>query len=161
MMCKMLSIGERSGLMPIRVVSSANFRSLTEGSLVVQSFVYREKSSGGRTQPWGAPVLIVRVLDENFPSLTTCCLSVGKLVIHWQTEVGMESCVSLFWTVSGMIVKSWAEVYKQDPHIRPWFVQMLQDEVQSLALKVNCRGSSGVLQISQNQSFKWLHDHRR
>ncbi len=101
------------------------------------------------------------VLDENFPSLTTCCLSVGKLVIHWQTEVGMESCVSLFWTVSGMIVKSWAEVYKQDPHIRPWSVQMLQDEVQSLALKVNCRGSSGVLQISQNQSFKWLHDHRR
>ncbi len=39
------------------VVSSANFRSLTEGSLDVQSFVYREKSSGERTQPWGAPGL--------------------------------------------------------------------------------------------------------
>ncbi len=42
-----------------------------EWSLDVQSFVYREKSSVGRTQPRGAPVLIVRVLDENFPSLTT------------------------------------------------------------------------------------------
>ncbi len=28
-------------------------------------------------------------------------------------------------------VKSGAEVYKQDPHIRPWSVQMLQDEVQT------------------------------
>ncbi len=27
----------------------------------------------------GAPVLMVRVLDENFPSLTSCCLSVRKL----------------------------------------------------------------------------------
>ncbi len=36
---------------PMTVVSSANFRSLTEGSLDVQSFVYREKSSGERTQP--------------------------------------------------------------------------------------------------------------
>ncbi len=28
-------------------------------------------------------------------------------------------------------VKSGAEVYKQDPHISPWYVQILQDEVQS------------------------------
>ncbi len=89
---------------PISVVSSANFRSLTEGSLDVQSLVYREKSSGERTQPWGAPVLIVRVLDENFPSLTSCCLSVRKLLIHWQTEVGMESWVSLGRRRFGMIV---------------------------------------------------------
>ncbi len=95
---------------PISVVSSANFRSLTEGSLYVQSFVYREKSSGERTQPWGAPVLIVRELDENFPSLTTCCLSVRKLVFHWQMEVGTESCVSLFWRVSEMMLlkRSWS-----------------------------------------------------
>ncbi len=46
------------------MVSSADFRSLTEGSLDVQLLVYREKSSGERTQPCGAPVLIVRVLDE-------------------------------------------------------------------------------------------------
>ncbi len=81
-----------------------NFRSLTEGSLDVQSLMYREKSSGERTQPWGAPVLIIRVLDENLPSLTSCCLSVRKLLIHWQTEVKTESCVSLFWRVSGMMV---------------------------------------------------------
>ncbi len=35
------------------MVSSANFRSLTEGS----SEVPREKSNGERTQPGGAPVL--------------------------------------------------------------------------------------------------------
>ncbi len=58
--------------------------------------MYREKSSGERTQPWGAPVLIVWVLNES--------LSVRKLVIHWQTEEGTESCVSLFWRVSGMMV---------------------------------------------------------
>ncbi len=28
-------------------------------------------------------------------------------------------------------LKSGAEVYQQDPHISPWSVQMLQDEVQS------------------------------
>ncbi len=44
------------------------------------------------------------VLDENFPSLTTCCLSVRKLVIQWQTVVGTESFVSLFWRMSGMMV---------------------------------------------------------
>ncbi len=32
------------------MVLSANFRSLTEGCLDVQSFVYREKSSGERTE---------------------------------------------------------------------------------------------------------------
>ncbi len=52
-----------------------------EGSLDVQLFVYREKSSGESTQPWGAPVLIVRVLDVYFPSLTSCCLSVRKLLV--------------------------------------------------------------------------------
>ncbi len=52
-------------------------------------------SSGERTQPWGAPVMIVRVLGVYFPSLTTCCLSVRKLLIHWQMEVGTESWVSL------------------------------------------------------------------
>ncbi len=67
---------DNSWMRPISVVSSANFRSLTEVSLDVQSLVLREKSSGERTQPWGAPVLIVRVLDENFLSLTSCCLSV-------------------------------------------------------------------------------------
>ncbi len=39
------------------------------------------------------------VLDVSFPSLTSCCLSVRKLVIHWQMEVNTESWISLFWRV--------------------------------------------------------------
>ncbi len=70
----------------------------------MQLLVYREKSSGERTQPWGAPVLIVRVLDENFPSLTSCCLSVRKLLIHWQLEVGTESWGNLGWRSDGMML---------------------------------------------------------
>ncbi len=68
------------------MVSSANFRSLTEGSLDVQSLVYREKSSGERTQPRGAPVLIIQVLDENFPSLPSCCLSVCQEAVDPLTD---------------------------------------------------------------------------
>ncbi len=48
----LLSVSKHpSWMRPMTVVSSANFRSLTEGSLDVQSLVYREKSSGERTQP--------------------------------------------------------------------------------------------------------------
>ncbi len=47
----LLSVSKHpSWMRPMTVVSSANFRSLTEGSLDVQSIVYREKSSGERTQ---------------------------------------------------------------------------------------------------------------
>ncbi len=55
--CRLITVLMR----PMTVVSSANIRSLTEGSFEVQSFMYGEKSSGERTHPWGAPVLIVRV----------------------------------------------------------------------------------------------------
>ncbi len=118
---------------PISVVSSANFRSLTEGSLDVQSFVQREKNSGERTQPWGALVLIVWVLDENCPRLTSCCLSVRKLAIHWQTEEGTESRVSLFW--SELKKKLKVELKSTNRMLRSCFlilfIKMLQDEVQS------------------------------
>src|SRR4029434_9069336 len=56
-----------SRMRPMTNVSSANFRSLTDGSPEVQSFVNREKSSGESTHPWGAPVLTVRVLDVISP----------------------------------------------------------------------------------------------
>ncbi len=46
-------------------------------------------------------------------------------------EVGTESCQFILKGVRDDGVKSGAEVYKQDPHISPWSVQMLQDEVQS------------------------------
>ena len=52
------------------VVSSAYLMVLTEGSPEVQSLVYREKSRGDSTQPWGAPVLTVRGCERRGPSLT-------------------------------------------------------------------------------------------
>lgn len=36
---------------------TANFRSLTDGSLEVQALAWREKSSGKRAHPWGMPTL--------------------------------------------------------------------------------------------------------
>ncbi len=45
---------------------------------------------------------MVRVLDDNFPSLTSCCLSVRKL-IDALTYGGWDG-FSLFWRVSGMMV---------------------------------------------------------
>ncbi len=77
-----------SWMRQMSLVSSANFRSLTEVSLEVQSLLYREKSSGERTHPW--PVLVEQLFDINFPGLPSCCLSVKKLVIHWQIELGTE-----------------------------------------------------------------------
>ncbi len=65
---------------------------LDGGSLDLQSLVYREKSSGERTQPWGAPVLIVRVLDENFASLAAACLS-GS---YWSTDRQFLFIILLF-----------------------------------------------------------------
>ncbi len=63
-------------------------------------------------------------------------------------------------------VKSGAEVYKQDPYICPWFVQMLQYEAQSHVEYIIHRpvcsvdklqgvqqGSSGVLQIYPKPVF--------
>ncbi len=71
-----------SWMRPISVVSSANFRSLAEGFLEVQSLVYLGE------QQWGENSCLrsssadhVGVLDENFPSFR-CCLFVRKLVIH-------------------------------------------------------------------------------
>ncbi len=79
-----------------------------------------------------------------------------------------SALVSLVWrSVGMMVVEGRTEVHKQDPHINPWFVQMLQDEVQS---HVDCiihgpvcsvskqqgvqSGSSDVLQISQKPVFQ-------
>ncbi len=42
--------------------------------------------------------------STGLPSLINCCLSVQKLVIHWQMEVGTDSCVSLSVRRSGMMV---------------------------------------------------------
>ncbi len=48
-------------------------------------------------EQWGenttlrAPVLMVQVLDENFPSLTSCCLSVRKLVSTDRWRLGRRA----------------------------------------------------------------------
>lgn len=63
-------------------MSYANIRSLTEGSVEMQPFVYREKSSEESAHPSEAPVWIVQVLDVNFPNRTCCSLSIRNLVIH-------------------------------------------------------------------------------
>ncbi len=59
------------------------------------------------------------MLDVYFPSLTSYCLSVRKLVIHGQMEVGTEreQCQFILKCVQDDGVKSETEVYKQDPQI--------------------------------------------
>lgn len=52
----------------------------------------------------GALELIVQVLQVNLLSLTSCCLSVRKLVIHSQIDMGTESWCSLVWSIAGMMV---------------------------------------------------------
>ncbi len=131
------------------------------------------------TQPWGAPVLIVKVLDiqkkciawMHWKSLwikasAKCInvnvngwefsqrhyLSIRKLVIHWQTEMGMDNCVSLFWRVSGMMVlkaelKSTNRILTLVPGLsrccRMKCSPMLTASSTYLhALYANCRGSS-------------------
>src|SRR4029434_10068047 len=91
----------------MRVVSSANVRSLTEGWLEVQLLVYREKSRGESTQPCGAPVLMVRGSETSLPSLTRCFLSDRKSVIHLQVGSGTLSCVSLSWRRAGASYQSY------------------------------------------------------
>ncbi len=77
-------------------------------------------------------MLIVRVLNENFPQphyLLPVCQEAGDSL----TDRGGdgELCQFILKGVGDDGVKSGAEVYKQDPLISTWSVQMLQDEVQS------------------------------
>ncbi len=48
---------------------------------------------------------------------------------QWEENTAQRSSSAVHAGADG--VKSGAEVYKQDPHISPWYVQILQDEVQS------------------------------
>jgi len=69
--------------------------------LVFWMLVYREKSIGESTHPWGAPVLIVRVLDVSLSSLTSwwstdrlgrarragsVCLREGQAWWYWRSN---------------------------------------------------------------------------
>ena len=55
---------------PTRVVSSANFRSLTDGWREVQLLVYKENRAGERKQPCGEPVLVDLEQEMLFSSFT-------------------------------------------------------------------------------------------
>ncbi len=76
-------------------------------------------------------MLMVRVLDENFPSLTSCCLSVFQKAVDPLTDGGGdgELCQFILKGVRDDGVKSGAEVYKQDPHISSWSVQSHVDYI--------------------------------
>ncbi len=59
---------------------------------------------------------------------------------------------SLFPGVQDDVVKSRAKVYKEDPYISPWSVQMLQDEVQS---HVDCITQRPVFSVGKLQGVQW------
>ncbi len=105
-------------------------------------------------------MLIVRVLE-----LLPVCQEAGDPL----TDGGghRELCQFILKGVRDDGVESGAEVHKQDPCISPWFVQMLEDVVQS---HVDCiihrpvcsvsklqgvqQGSSTVLLVSQHEPLK-------
>ena len=57
-------VSSLSLIKPIIAVSSANLIRGQEGSLDLQSEVYRVNKNGARTVPWGAPVLDWRQWDN-------------------------------------------------------------------------------------------------
>lgn len=76
-------------MMLIMVLSSAIVMILTEVSIEVQLFVYKEKSCGESSQPCRAPVLVVWISEVSFPNLTCFSLPVRKFVIHWEVGTGL------------------------------------------------------------------------
>lgn len=55
---------------------------MTVVPLMVSQMILLEKSSGERVHPCGRPVLMVHVWDVMRFSLTCCCPSIRKIVIH-------------------------------------------------------------------------------
>ena len=131
--------------------ASWNLRSLTDWWLEVQLLVYREKSRGEGTQPWGEPVLMVWESETCFPSLTCCLLSDRKSVIHLQVESGTLSWESLSYSNDG--VEGRAEVHKQDSGLGSCGVQVLEDKVKGHVYCIVYRpvGSVGKLQGVQER----------
>ena len=86
------------------VVSSANLMMVLVGWVGVESWVYKEYSSGLSTQPCGEPVLSVMVEERWGPSFTVCGRFVRKSFIQVQMEGERPSAVHLLTSMSGMIV---------------------------------------------------------
>src|SRR4029434_8482874 len=89
---------------PRMVVSSASFRMMLELCVATQSCVYREYSRGLSTQPCGAPVLSVMLLEVLLPTRTACGLSLRKSRIQLQREVLSASWSSLQISCCGIMV---------------------------------------------------------
>ena len=86
------------------MVSSANLMMVLVGWVGVQSWVYKEYSSGLSTQPCGEPVLRVMVEERWGPSFTVCGRFERKSFIQVQMEGERPSAVHLLTSMSGMIV---------------------------------------------------------
>ena len=81
---------------PIIAVSSANLIRGQEGSLDLQSEVYRVNKNGARTVPWGAPVLDWRQWDN---------VLLLVILTYWERSVLMKWNISnQFWTYIFLIL---------------------------------------------------------
>ncbi len=89
---------------PTTDVSSANLMMWLELNLAVQSWVSSVKSSGLSTQPCGAPVLSVVVLEVLWPTRTDWGLPVKKSRIQLQRELLRPSRLNLLMSCCGIIV---------------------------------------------------------
>ncbi len=89
---------------PTTDLSSANLMMWLELNLAVQSGVSSVKSSRLSTQPCGAPVLSVIVLEVLQPTRTDLGLPVRKSRIQLQRELLKPSRFSLLMSCCGIIV---------------------------------------------------------
>ena len=70
---------------------------LIELSTGLQSLVYTENSGGELTQPWGAPLFVVKVVEMVLLILTHCFLSVRKFQFHLRKD-GITFIALSFWS---------------------------------------------------------------
>ncbi len=118
---------------PTTDVSSANLMMWLELNLAVQSWVSSVKSSGLSTQPCGAPVLSVVVLEVLWPTRTDWGLPVKKSRIQLQREL-LINCTALRLNIIILYKDLWNRftwlfrIYFSRPgkcrFIIPWFLQV-------------------------------------
>ena len=99
-----LSISSSLAIRPMMVVSSANLMMVLELWVTKQSCVNREYRRGLSMQPWGAPVLRVRVDGAVLPICTAWCLPVRKLRIQSQKGQLSPRSLSLVTSFKGTMV---------------------------------------------------------
>ena len=135
----MVSLPPVGGLITIRDKSNESgvVRELQEldGLMTGGAAVYREKSRGERTQPWGEPVLMSCELKMCFPSFTCCFLSDRKSVIHLQVVRHTQLGELLLKQSQDDCVEGRAEIQKQDPGVGTCGIQVLEDVVKD---QVDC-----------------------